>query len=318
MESRCVVGVDVSKSTLDVARLEEGCVRKIEYTERAVRKWLKTLPAGALIGVESTGTLHRLIVRCAIAAGHIVYVLNARDLSHYARALGRRAKTDRLDAQLIARYVANEHRNLHPHRLPTQLQTHLDELIARRHQVIVHQGALRQSFSSMTKKPTQLTRALRALDELIEQIDEQLARLIAQDERLAPLAQRLHGVVGFGPLLSTTMAHALTRHPFKNCDAFIAYVGLDPRARDSGQLRGRRFLSKRGPAEMRRLLFTAAMSAARTTLWRPFYQRYRDRGIPTTAALVILARKLARIAFSILRHGTAFNPQLVRIPCVRP
>jgi hypothetical protein len=69
---------------------------------------------------------------------------------------------------------------------------------------------------------------------------------------------------------------------------------------------------------MRRLLFTAAMSAAKTSLWHPFYQRYRDRGLPTTAALVILARKLARIAFSIVKHDTEFNPECVKNACVRP
>ena len=88
--------------------------------------------------------------------------------------------------------------------------------------------------------------------------------------------------------------------------------------RDSGQWRGRRFLSKRGPAELRRLLFTAAMSACKTKLWQPFYQRYRARGLSTTAALVILARKLARIAFSIVKHNVDFRPELVNVTCAQP
>ena len=318
MESHRFIGVDVSQRTLDIAAGEHAPVLQIEHTRAAIRRWLKTLPAGTRIGIESTGTLHRELVRCAIAEGHVVYVLNARDLSHYARALGRRAKTDRLDAQLIARYVSHEHAHLHPYRLPTQLHTQLDELITRRHQVVVHQGALRQSFSGMSQPLSGVKRVLRQMDVLIEQIDAQLSALVAKDEQLAPLAGRLKGMVGFGPLLSTTMAHALRRHEFKSSDSFIAFVGLDPRARDSGQLRGRRFLSKRGPAEMRRLLFTAAMSAARTKLWRPFYQRYRDRGLPTTAALVILARKLARIAFSINKHGSLFDPERVKIACAQP
>lgn len=316
MESQCFYGVDVSKCTLDVGHCEGREIQRIEHTERAVRSWLKQLPPGARIGVESTGALHRLLVRCAIAAGHTVYVLNARDLSHYARALGRRAKTDRLDALLIARYLANEHQHLHPYRLPTALQEKLDQLISRRHKVVVAQGALRQSFAGM-KMPT-LDTAMRSLKKLIERIDRELAALIARDEELAPVVPRLRTIVGFGPLLSTTMAHALRRHPFKHADAFIAYIGYDPRPRDSGQKRGRRYLSKRGPAELRRLLFNAAMSASKTKLWRAFYQRYRDRGLPTTAALVILARKLARIAFSIVKHGTEFKPELVKIACARP
>ncbi|WP_029921539.1 IS110 family transposase, partial [Nevskia soli] len=96
-----------------------------------------------------------------------------------------------------------------------------------------------------------------------------------------------------------------------NADAFVAYTGLDPRPMDSGQKSGRRRLSKRGPAELRRLLYNAAMSAAKTKTWRPFYQRQRAKGLSTTAALVILARKIARIAWSIHRHHTSFNPQVL-------
>jgi transposase len=145
-----------------------------------------------------------------------------------------------------------------------------------------------------------------------------MQKLIGEDEPLHAAAAHLRTVVGFGPLLSASMAHAITRHPFKSSDAFIAYIGYDPRVRDSGQWRGRRFLSKRGPAELRRLLFTAAMSASRTQLWQPFYQRYRVRGLSTTAALVVLARKLARIAFSIVRHNVDFRPELLKVACVQP
>lgn len=318
MESGIDVGVDISKATLDVARADQSSILRIEHTLSAVRKWLKQLPAGTRIGVESTGNLHRTLVRCAIACGHTVYVLNARDLASYARAVGRRAKTDRLDALLIARYVAKEHEHLHPYRLPTKLQSQLDELISRRHKAVVMQGALRQCFEGTKCAAAEYRQVMRNLQKLIDRMDQQLAELVAKDEQLAPVAHNLRTMVGFGPLLSTAMAHALLRHPFKSADAFIAYVGYDPRARDSGQKRGRRYLSKRGPAEMRRLLFTAAMAASRTELWRPFYQRYRDRGLPTTAALVILARKLARIAFSIAKHGTTFNPELVKSACAQP
>jgi len=316
MESQCFYGADISQATVDVACSRGELVRKIDYTEESVRKWLRELPQGSRIAVESTGTLHRLLVRCAIAAGHCVYVLNARDLSHYARALGRRAKTDRLDALLIARYLANEHEHLHPYRLPSKVQQKLDELITRRHKVVVMRESLRQSFASM--KLAGVAGVRNSLDALIAQIDQQLAKLVAQDKHLAPLAKRLKTMVGFGPLLSTAISHMLTRHPFKNADAFIAYVGYDPRPRDSGQKRGRRYLSKRGPAEIRRLLFNAAMSASKTALWRPFYQRYRDRGLPSTAALVILARKLARIAFSIAKSNSDFDPERVKLACVRP
>jgi transposase len=104
----------------------------------------------------------------------------------------------------------------------------------------------------------------------------------------------------------------LTRLPFRSADAFVAFAGLDPRPKDSGHKVGRRRLSKRGPAELRRLLFNAAMAAARTHAWKPVYEHYRARGLPTTAALVVIARKIMRIAWSIHRYHTTFDPQRLK------
>jgi transposase len=318
MKSPMFIGVDVSKATLDCAVYGQAQVTTIANSVGAIRRWLGSLPTRCLIGVESTGKLHWLLVREAIAAGHTPYVFNARDLSHYARALGRRAKTDRLDAHLIARYLAHEHQNLHPYQLPTQLQTQLGELIRRRHQVVVSRDALRQGIAQMSCKLRSLKKLERAFDQAIAEIDERLQRLVAQDPTLAAHASRLQTVVGFGPLLSGALAHTITSRPFKNSDAFVAFVGYDPRVRESGQFQGKGSLSKRGPAEVRRLLFTAAMAASRSKLWRPFYERYRARGFSTTAALAILARKLARVAFSIVRYGTEFQPERILTACAKP
>lgn len=313
------IGIDVSKATLDIGIDGVSEVLKIANTAAAIRGWLKNVPSGSKIAVESTGKLHLPLVRAALAGGYQVYVLSPRDLHYYARSLGRRAKTDRLDALLIARYLQREHANLHPYRLPSDLQAKVHELINLRHGVVVKQEALRQSFSSAScKLPAAAPKLLRSFDTLLEQFDQHLQQLIAQDPALAGAAKKLRTVVGFGPLLSASLAHAITSRPFKNADAFIAYIGFDPRPRDSGQLRGRRYLSKRGPAQMRRLLFVAAMSACKSKVWQPYYCRYRARGLTTTAALVILARKLARIAFSIVRHGTIFQPERLSATCFQP
>jgi transposase len=318
MKSSLFIGIDVSKATLDMALESQSSSVKIDNTVSAIRQWLKALPEACYIGVESTGSYHQTLTQLALAAGHHDYLLNSRDLSHYAAALGRRAKTDRLDAQMIARYLKHEHEHLHPYRLPSKIQAQLDALINRRHTAVRAQTMLRQSMSDLPKTLRAFATVMRNLDKLIHQIDQRMRELVAADKTLATHATHLDTVVGFGPLLSHAMANAVTRHPFKNHDAFIAYVGLDPRARDSGQLRGRRFLSKRGPAELRRLLYTAALSACKTKLWRPFYQRYRDKGLSSTAALVVLARKLARVAFSIVKYNTTFKPELIESACAKP
>jgi transposase len=318
MESTVFVGVDVSKDWLDIARSDQRKTQRIEHTRAALKSWLGSVPPGSRMAVESTGKLHQLLVRCAMAAGHIVYVLNAHDLSYYARSLGRRAKTDRLDAQLILRYLVREHEELHAYVEPSAQQRQFDELLRQRHTVVVKRESLRQCFSGTQLKLRELKAALRGLDQLVAGIERQLAALIAQDPQLSQRARQLRTVVGFGALLSTALAHALTRRTYRNADAFIASVGYDPRPRDSGQKTGRRYLSKRGPAQLRRVLFMAAMSAAKTKLWRPFYHRQRAKGLSSTAALVILARKLARIAYSIVKHDTAFNPERVKSACACP
>jgi len=218
-------------------------VLKIANAARAIRTWLASLPPRCRIAVESTGQLHLALVRAAIAAGHTVYVLNARDLSYYARSLGRRAKTDQLDALLIARYLKHEHENLHPYQLPSELQVQLNELIRQRHNLVVERQARRQSFATCSCKLRSAARLMRAFDAGISEIEERLQSLINHDPALRVHARHLRTVVGFGPLLSASLAQAITRLPFKNADAFIAYIGYDPRPRDSGQLRGRRYLS---------------------------------------------------------------------------
>jgi transposase len=302
------IGVDAGKAYLDLAVHGGKSLPRIKNTVAAIERWLARLPGPCAIGIEATGAYHQALVKAAEAAGHTVFVLNPRDVQHYSRSLGRRAKTDRLDALLIARYVAQEHQELHPFCAPSHAQARLSELLQRRRVVTRACATLRQSFKGLSQAPAALASALDELQALIDEIDRQMQALIAGDQQLAPLQARLGSIIGIGSLTSTALAVPLSRFELKHSDAFVAYLGLDPRVRDSGQHRGRRFLSKRGPGELRRLLYVAAMAACRTKAWQPLYRRYRDRGLPTTAVLVIIARKIARIAFSIARYNTHFDP----------
>jgi len=114
---------------------------------------------------------------------------------------------------------------------------------------------------------------------------------------------------GVGAVVGSILVNALERVPLRSADAFVAFTGLDPRAMESGQYRGRRRLSKRGPSELRRLLYLAAMSASKTKTWQPLYDHYRAKGLSSTTALVILARRIARTAWSIYTHKTEFDPK---------
>jgi transposase len=261
--------------------------------------------------MEATGRYHTLLADLADGLGLEVYVLNPKDVRYYAKGLGRRGKTDRVDAQVIARFLAKEHEQLRAYHTPSPEQRELDQILLRRARVVALRGALRASVQDLPLVAAELTEALHKLEALIVRLDERRDALIAACPERQQDQERLQSIVGVGPLVGAALGQALQRIPFGNADAFIAYTGLDPRPMDSGQKTGRRRLSKRGPAELRRLLYNAAMSAAKTKTWRPLYERQRAKGLSTTAALVILARKIARVAWSIHRHHTIFNPQTV-------
>lgn len=309
MQTLLNVGVDVAKDTVMVACAENSWAPRTVLNRRAdLKGWLKTLPPGSRVAMEATGRYHQTLADLAHAQGLTVFVLNPKDTHYYAKGLGRRGKTDRVDAELIARYVAKEHAELHPYTPPTPEQRQLSQLLSRRAKLVVLRGALRATGAELVVGQRELTAVLARLDRLIDTLDAHRDALIAACPERQEAHARVQTIVGVGPLVGAGLVQALQRIPFKSADAFVAYTGLDPRPHDSGQKVGRRRLSKRGPGELRRLLYNSAMSAAKTSTWKPFYDRYRAHGLPTTAALIVIARKIARTAWSLHQHKTTFNP----------
>jgi len=304
------VGVDVAKDAVVVACSEHSFpAQRIPNQRAPLRIWLKSLPVGSRIGLESTGDYHELLAGLARAHGHTVFLLNPLDTRHYAKAMGNRAKTDRVDAELIARLIAREHPHLRTYTPPTAPQRKLDRLIRRRATIVRLQGTLKLTMRNLGGFAAELKAVMAKVDALIAKIDATMAALAARLPQHQAAQQRVETIVGVGPLVGISLTNTLERVPFRKADAFVAFLGLDPRANDSGQKAGRRRLSKRGPAELRRLLFNAAMSAIKTTAWKPIYESYRVRGWSTTASLVIIARKIARAAWSIHHYRTTFNPE---------
>ncbi|MGH9967592.1 MAG: IS110 family transposase [Pyrinomonadaceae bacterium] len=303
------IGADVAKDEIVVACSEESFpVHKVANQRTAVLAFLKALPAGSRIGMESTGVYHELLAHAAHQLGFIVYVLNPKDARHYAKAVGLRGKTDRVDAELIARMIAHEHTKLHAWIPPTPEQREMDRLLKRRAKL----SALRQAVGMSLKGLDGFTADLKALtgrfDQLIARIDQRVKALIQTNpERKAHVAH-LRTIYGVGPVVSATLVNILERVPLKSADAFVAFTGLDPRPDESGKHRGKRRLSKRGPADLRRLLYVAAMSAKKTKAWNALYEHYRAKGLSSTATFVILARRIARTAWSLYTYNTTFDP----------
>lgn len=312
MQTFLNTGVDVAKDAVVVACAAQSFpVRSIANQRTPLLAWLKSLPAGSRIGLESTGCYHELLADLAHAQGFTVFVLNPKDTRHYAKAMGGRAKTDRVDAELIARLIAQEHTRLRPYTPPTADQRRLERLLKRRAKLTGIKSALRMTMLNLDGFAAELGAVMRKLDALIARIDAACSVITACSPQYTETQKRLQTIVGVGPLVGTALTNTLERISFRNADALVAFIGYDPRANDSGHKAGRRRLSKRGPGELRRLLFNAAMSAVKTKTWKPIYEHYRARGWSTTAALVIIARKIARAAWSIHHYHTTFNSERI-------
>jgi transposase len=306
--NKAVYGVDVSKRNLVIAGYDEQTPVGVANHPESIAAWLTQLPRGATVAMEATGAYHQVLARLAHAAGMQVYVLNPQTLKHYAAAIGQRGKTDGCDARMIARYVVHEQAKLRRWLPPAPAADRLSQLLERRHTLVEARQTLAQSLAvPMLKAPRQsllanVDRTLRRLDILIR---HQIARLPG----MALLYERLKSIVGIGPVVAAQLVAVFSTLNFAKVDSFIAYTGLDPRPDDSGERVGRRRLSKTGPPLLRCLLYTAGMAAANSRVFKPVYRQLRERGLQTIEAIVILARKIARIAFALYKSGQCFDAQ---------
>jgi transposase len=298
----CVVaGCDVSKGWIDVHVLETEKQLRLANECRAIDRLARDLPSGSKIGMEATGTMHELLADRLSTAGHQVYVINPRWISHYRRGIGARGKTDRSDALVIARFVAAEAGKLHLYQVPSPDQRELRGLLHRRQQVVRLRTAVRQSLAD------EAAGMVLELERLLKDIERRIAKLMSADPEIQALSGRLKSIPGIGPLTAAHLVQVFTRYPFGSCDSFIAHTGLDPRPNDSGIKRGRRRLSHHGDAALRSTLFMAAMAACKLPRWRDVFEANMGKGLPSTAAYIVVARKLARIAYSLFKSGQLYD-----------
>ena len=312
MQSILDLGADIDSRFVVVA-CAAGSFRpqRIANERKTLLAWLRTVPRGSRLAMESTGGYQDLLADLGHKAGMQVFVINPRDLRRYAEGIGRRGKTDRMDAEVIARYVAREHSELHAYLPPSKAQRRLAQLMGRRAKLIQIKGSINQSLRGLPALRSEARRLIAGIDRLIARIELMMQQTLQQIPDAQEAAEHIATITGFGPLSSICLGQSFTRVPYANSDAVVASSGLDPRPDDSGQKHGRRRLSKRGPAEQRRILFNCARSAARTKLWQPYYQAQLAKGLSATAATVILARKMLRVAFAVYKHRQPFNPTLL-------
>lgn len=300
---KITLGIDVSKETLDVYRWDNAQRWQLANDAKAIRKLLKSFTGPVQIAIEPTSSYHLAVVEIAHSLGHALYLINPRQLVHYRTAVGQRNKTDATDAWLLARYLERERDQLRRFEPPSHQAQQLWSLLKRRALIVSTQQQLRQSLA-----PVRLSakKVQRELTQLIKRIDARITSLIAQlgwsDDY-----QRCRTMPGIGPVNAAALVAAFHRGAFASADAFIAYLGLDVRIRESGQYKGKRKLTKHGEPELRRLLWCATRAACNHPPFADYRQRQLDKGLSKIAARVVLARKLARIAFALMRDQTSFR-----------
>lgn len=303
-----VFGIDVSKACLVIGDYECAVLLKIDNMPTAIVRWLSAIPPGSIVAMEATGSYHQGLAAMAHAAGMRVFVLNPRALKHYAEAIGQRGKTDPIDTRMIARYAMHEQAKLFAWEPPPAATDKLGQLLQRRERLVHATQLLAQSLAGVSALKSAREELLASLKRMIKNVELLMRAELAHTPALADLHRRLSSIVGVGFVVAMQLVVALTRHRFARVESFIAYTGLDPRPEDSGERRGRRRLSKRGPHLLRCLLYNAGMAAAHSKLFKPIYLKLRTRGLRSTEAIVILGRKLARIAYALYRSGSTFNP----------
>lgn len=303
-----IVGVDVAKDELQLAAHGPGTVsRRLPNQAQAIQDWLATLAKGSIVAMEATGKYHGLLAELAHAAGMRVYVLNARDVYFYAKALGTRGKTDRLDAQVIARYAAEHHAELRAWSPAPAVLEQLQQMLKRRKVLTDQRVAMRLSLRGMASLQSVNDLLEQAFASALDELDAKVLALVDSDRKLHEDVARLQTITGFGMQASVLLAALFNRIDFGNADAVVAYSGLDPRPSDSGTKHGKRRLSKRGPSILRRMMYLAAFAASHSKALGSLYKSLRAKGFAATQALIILARKLLRVAWAVWRTGKAFD-----------
>lgn len=303
----CIAGVDVAKAELVISiDPDSSAVQTIANTEAAITGWLQTLAPSTVVAMESSGVYHQCLAQLAYAAGMRVYVLNAQDVHMYAKAVSARAKTDRLDAAVIGRYAREHGKHLKLWQPGNPMALVLQQVLDRRAKLTEQLVLVRQSLRVIPELKDALQTLEQAYKEVMQQMDQLLLKLMEQEPQLQSAAQRLQSITGFGLQAAVRLTALFSRISFANADAVVAYSGLDPRANDSGTKHGRRRISKRGPAALRRQMYLAGFAACHSHAFKEVYTGLRVR-MSSTQAIVVLARKLLRIAWAVWKSGQDFD-----------
>ena len=302
------IGIDVSKSTLEVALRPSDERWTVPHTAPGHAELLQRIQPlqPTLIVLEATGGIQADLAATLAAAGLPVAVVNPRQVRDFARSTGRLAKTDRLDAGILAHFA--EAVRPEPRPLPDEQLQALTALIVRRRQVVEMLSAERHRLSGV--RPVMQARIqahIHWLEEELQHLDQDLQEMIRHSPLWREQEDLLRSVPGIGPVSACTLLAELPELGTLNRKEIAALVGVAPFNRDSGLWRGRRTIWG-GRAPVRNVLYMATLAAMRfNPLIHSFYQRLIIAGKPKKVALVACMHKLLIILNAILRTRTSWR-----------
>jgi len=307
------VGIDVSKARLDVAVRPWGQSESVTNDEAGIKSLVKRLGEiqPALIVLEATGGVERQLTRALVNAELPVVVINPRQVRDFAKATGQLAKTDSIDALVLARFAEAVRPALRP--LPDEVTLELRALIARRRQltemIVVERNRLGGASKTVRKR---IDAHVRWLEAELQRADGDLDQSIRQSPIWQDKEDLLRSIPGIGPVISRTLLAELPELGGLNRKQIASLVGIAPLNRDSGTLRGRRAIWG-GRASVRAALYMAALVASRrNSVISVFYKRLRTAGKAPKVALVACMRKLLTIINSMINHKTRWSENILQ------
>lgn len=306
--AKTYVGIDVAKDWLDVAQRPGGEAWRVSSDETGIATLIKRLKGlrPALVLLEATGGLEIPAVAALAAAGLDAVVVNPRQVRQFAGATGRLAKTDAIDAQVLAQFGEAVQPEVRP--LPDTATQELAALVARRRQLIEMLTAEKNRLRLATKKVRRNIEAhLRWLEGELLDLDDGLGDVIRSSPVWREQDDLLRSVPGVGPVLSSVLLAHLPELGKLSRKEIAALAGVAPLNRDSGQFRGRRTVWG-GRSQVRAALYMAALVATRfNPPIRAFYQRLGAAGKPKKVALTACMRKLLTMLNAMARHQTPWQ-----------
>jgi transposase len=302
------VGIDVSKARLDVAMCPSGKSESVSNDGAGIDSLVKRLKEirPALIVLEATGGFERQVMRALASAEFAVVAANPRQVRDFAKATGRLAKTDRIDALVLARFAEAVRPSVRP--MPDEVTLELRALVARRRQITEMIVAETNRLGGAAKPVRKRINAhIDWLKKELQRADHDLDHSIRQSPIWQANEDLLKSVPGIGPVVSRTLLAELPELGTLNRKQIAALVGIAPLNRDSGTFKGRRTIWG-GRATVRATLYMAALVAARrNAVIRIFYRRLRSAGKAPKVALVACMRKLLTIINAMIKHKTRWS-----------